>query len=59
MSLPRETRRKARWLGQFALYLVLFALLVSAGVYLFSDDAPAPQPAPATPAGFTGHEAAR
>ena len=64
MSLPTEKRNIARWLGQFALYLALFALLVAAAVYWFSRDAPATPSAPAppkrdAPAGLSGHEAPR
>ena len=65
MNSPTHTRGKAHWLGQFALYLLLFTLLVSAGVYFFSYDAPpsvapaTPTPAPDAPAGLSGHESPR
>ncbi|NOT61813.1 MAG: hypothetical protein HOP19_16490 [Acidobacteria bacterium] len=65
MSKIQTTSHPARWAGQFALYLLLFALLISIGTYLFTSQedqaaAPAattsaPTPKPEAPAGATGH----
>jgi hypothetical protein len=62
-----QIQSKARWFGQFVFYLVLFALLISAGAYfLTGQDEPArTQPAAAQaspsemPAGQSGHDAPR
>ncbi len=67
--MSSENNAKASWLGQFALYLILFALLISAAAYFWwgSGEAPAtpkatpsetPKPAEA-PAGVAGHDAPR
>ena len=64
-----SSEHRAHWLGQFALYLVLFALLISAAAYFWwgNGETPAPKnvtasptPKPAeAPAGIAGHDAPR
>jgi hypothetical protein len=60
---------KARWAGQFVFYLVLFALLISAGTYFWWGGGEAPAPTQTTippaasptnaPAGVAGHDGPR